>query len=234
MVKNYALISIALAILAGGVAAFGYDEVNHTVPVVMAAQAIPANQTVTPQDISVLQVPAAYAQAANLVSSPALVEGKMLSVPAVQGEQINLQMLNTASDLQAIINQYAKKAGSGYLATLSGNSAWGQVVQAGTDIAIEQGSVLLAPIHVIAVLAPSSGGGAPTWFVFVPKPLYTQFSQLNWNSTGTQILLYTQNQGQATASTTAPPSGVSSASTSSTNSAATNQVPVAHPMQKRG
>ena len=200
--KNYGLISIGLAVLAGGVAAFGYYDINHTVPAVVATQAIPANQTVTPQEVTVTQVPAAYAKTANLVTSLSLVNGKMLIVPAVPGEPINLQMLNTASDLQAIVNQYAQKVGPGYLATVPGTGAWAQVVQPGADIAIEQGSVLLQPIHVIAAFTPTSGGGGPVWFVFVPQAAYSQFSQINWNSTGTQIMLYSQNGGRVPIGTT--------------------------------
>ena len=214
--KNYGLISIGLAILAGGVAAFGYYNINHTVPAVVAAQAIPANQTVTPQEITTAQVPSAYAKAANLVTSLSLVNGKMLAVPAVQGEPINLQMLDTASDLQAVVNQYAQTAGPGYLATIPGNGAWGQVVQPGADIAIEQGAVLLQPIHVIASFAPTSGGGAPVWFVFVPQAEYGKFSQINWSNTGTQIMLYSQNGGSApTAATTTSGVGNTATATSS-------------------
>lgn len=193
--KNYGLISIGLAVLAGGVAAFGYYETNHTVSVVVATQEIPANQTVTPQEITVTQVPAAYAKAANLVTSLSLVNGKMLAVPAVQGEPINVQMLNTSSDLQAVVNQYAQKTGPGYLATIPGNGAWAQVINPGADIAILQGAVLLQPIHVIAAYTPASGGGAPVWFVFVPQAEYDKFSQINWNNTGTQIMLYSQGGG---------------------------------------
>lgn len=202
-VKNYGLISIGLAVLAGGVAAFGYYNINHTVPVVVATQAIPANQTVTPQEITVAQVPAAYARTANLVTSLSLVNGKMLAVPAVQGEPINLQMLNTASDLQAVVNQYAQTTGPGYLATVPANGAWAQVVNPGADIAIEQGSVLLQPIHVIAAFTPSGGSGAPVWFVFVPQAEYGKFSQINWSNTGTQIMLYSQNGGSVPAAATA-------------------------------
>ena len=213
--KNYGLISIGLAVLAGGVAAFGYYNSNHTVSVVVATQAIPANQTVTPPEITVIQVPAAYAKTANLVTPLSLVDGKMLAVPAVQGEPINVQMLNTASDLQAVVNHYAQKAGPGYLATIPGDGAWAQVVQPGADIAIEQGAVLLQPIHVIAAYTPTSGGGAPVWFVFVPQAEYGKFSQINWNNTGTQIMLYSQNGGSVPMGTTASTAGNAAATVSS-------------------
>ena len=211
--KNYALISMALAILAGGVAAFGYYEANHTVPVVVSTQPIQANTPVSQQDITTQQVPAGYAQANNLITSPSVVLGKMLSVAAVQGEPINSQMLNTSSDLQALVNQYAQTHGPGYLATIPAGGAWGTAIQSGADIAIEQQGSVLAPIHILAMYTPS-GGGAPMWFAYVPQSMYPKFSTINLSNV--QIMLYSQNIVQ-----TPPPAVASSSSTTAANSNAT-------------
>ena len=189
--KNYALISLALALLAGGVAAFGYYEVNHTVPVVVAAATIPANQAITSQEVTLEQVPAGFAQSNNLVTTTTLAVGHMLSVGAVPGEPINTQMLNTASDLQALVNQYAQTHGPGYLATIQPSGALATAISSGSDIAIAQNGVLIAPLHILALFVPSGGTGTPSWFVYVPQNLYAKFSQVNMNNA--QIMLYSQN-----------------------------------------
>ena len=194
--KNYALISLALALLAGGVAAFGYYEVNHTVPVVVAAATIPANQAITSQEVTVEQVPAGFAQSNNLVTTTALAVGHMLSVGAVPGEPINTQMLDTASDLQALVNQYAQTHGAGYLATIQPSGALATAISSGSDIAIEQNGKLIAPLHLLALFEPSGGSGTPSWFVFIPQNLYAQFAQVTMSSA--QIMLYSQNTSGST------------------------------------
>lgn len=190
----FLLTGVGLAIIAGGLFALGYKLTTNTVPVVTAKTYIPADTPVNPAELGTEQVPRMFARQMGAITNGQSLMGHYLSVSAVPGEPITVDMVATANDLQALVSQYAAAHHvNGVLVDYSANSALANAVQPGQDIALaitpsgQNATPELYPVHVLAVSAPqpssnssplsiNNNSSSKTLYLFVPTSEYDQIA----------------------------------------------------------
>ncbi|WP_231493549.1 SAF domain-containing protein [Alicyclobacillus macrosporangiidus] len=187
--STFLLMGVGLAVVAGGLFAFGYKMATDTVPVVTAKSFIPADTPVQAGDLTTAQVPKSFARQMGALTRAGDVTGHYLSVSVVPGEPIMKGMLATTDDLQALASQYATEHHTdGVLVDYPANSALASAAQPGQDVALvvtpqgQNAVPKLYPVHVLAVSAPQTQQSSPlslnnnnsgkTLFLFVPSDEY--------------------------------------------------------------
>lgn len=192
--STFLLLGVGMAVIAGGLFGLGYKLTTDTIPVVTAKTFIPADTPVAPTELTAEQIPRMFARQMGAMTDEQSLVGHYLSVSAVPGEPITVNMVATANDLQALVSQYAAAHHTqGVLVDYSANSALANAVQPGQDIALaitpsgQNASPQLYPVHVLAVSAPpSSNSSSPlamnnnssgkTLYLFVPTSEYEQIA----------------------------------------------------------
>lgn len=189
--STFLLMGVGLAVVAGGLFAFGYKMATDTIPVLTAKSYIPADTPVQPGDLTTAQVPKSFARQMGALTRADDVTGHYLSVSVVPGEPITKGMLATSDDLQALASQYAAEHHTdGVLVDYPANSALAGAAQPGQDIALvvtpqgQNAVPRLYPVHVLAVSTPPAQNNGPlslgnnssgkTLFLFVPREEYTE------------------------------------------------------------
>ncbi|WP_231493465.1 SAF domain-containing protein [Alicyclobacillus macrosporangiidus] len=191
--STFLLMGVGLAVVAGGLFAFGYKMATDTVPVVTAKSFIPADTPVQGGDLTTTQVPKSFARQMGALTRAGDVTGHYLSVSAVPGEPITRGMLATSDDLQALASQYAAEHHTdGVLVDYAANSALANAAQPGQDVALavtpqgQNAAPKLYPVHVLAVSAPQTQQSSPlslnnnssgkTLFLFIPSTEYKEIA----------------------------------------------------------
>ncbi len=174
-------VGIGFAFLTGVVAALGYHAATKNVEVVAASTAIPANTPITSDELTKLSINEITAKTLHAFpySDVKILVGHDLNTTLPSGLPIMGAMISTASDLQAVINQYAKlhhMSGLGLEIDVSG--ALLSQVQAGDSVMLfvppsSSSSTLTTPpfhltVPVLQANEQSSGGsGGSSLVVFL-------------------------------------------------------------------
>jgi Flp pilus assembly protein CpaB len=102
--KFVIIVGVVLAVVAGAASFYLISQARNDgpgeavlVPVVVAAQAIPARAPIAPGAVVVRQVPLDEATQVGIVTDPAKIVGKVLAVPVAIGQPIYLNMVASAS-----------------------------------------------------------------------------------------------------------------------------------------
>jgi Flp pilus assembly protein CpaB len=103
--KFVIIVGVVLAIVAGGAAFYLINQAQQSagqgdvelVPIVVAAQAIPARAPISPAAVIVREVPLDEATQAGIATDPTKLVGKVLAVPVAIGQPIYLNMIASAS-----------------------------------------------------------------------------------------------------------------------------------------
>ena len=94
-------LGVVLALAAGGAAFLLLSQAEMSagqaglqkVPVVVAVHEIPARKPIEPMDVEVREVPLDTTNERGIFSDPALLTGRVLAVPALQGQMVTANML---------------------------------------------------------------------------------------------------------------------------------------------
>lgn len=210
--------SLGLAILAGGLFSYGYLEATRDTTVVVAKTSVPMNSPVTTNELSTIQVPVAYARQIGALNQIQELAGKYLSVSIIPGQVITANMIASATDMQAVLNQYATNHQTqGVLMELPVKSVLAGMAQPGQNVALlvpGQGAngtpQLIAPVHILAVQQPpkTSGGlsitggdsnATATLLVFVPDGQFGSVAPALINGQA-QVVFYTGSPSFAVSS----------------------------------
>lgn len=168
---------IGFAFLAGIVAAYGYHTATKTIDVVAAKTTIPANTPITQSELtkmSINETTATTLHAVPYANANALV-GHDLNTTLPSRLPIMGAMLSTASDLQAVINQYANAHHvSGLGLEINVNGALLTQVQAGDSVMLfvqpstPSATMATPPFHLtVPVLQAITDGSGSTLVVFL-------------------------------------------------------------------
>jgi Flp pilus assembly protein CpaB len=103
--KFVIILGVVLAVVAGGAAFYLINQAQQSagdgeaqkVPVVVAAQAIPAGTPIGPGAVVVREIPLDAATQVGIVSDPADLAGKVLAIPVAIGQPIYSNMIASAS-----------------------------------------------------------------------------------------------------------------------------------------
>lgn len=221
----FLLTGVGLAVIAGGLFAVGYKLTTDTVPVITAKTYIPADTPVNPSELGTEQVPRMFARQMGAITNGQSLAGRYLSVSAVPGEPLTMNMVATANDLQALVTQYATAHHvNGVLVDYPANSALANAVQPGQDIALainpsgQNATPQLYPVHVLAVSAPQQLNNSPlsinnnssskTLYLFVPTSEYDQIAQAILSGSARVVFLpnHSAETVSAPSETSTPPS----------------------------
>ncbi|ACV58226.1 SAF domain-containing protein [Alicyclobacillus acidocaldarius] len=210
----FLLTGVGLAVIAGGLFAVGYKLTTDTVPVITAKTYIPADTPVNPSELGTEQVPRMFARQMGAITNEQSLAGRYLSVSAVPGEPLTMNMVATADDLQALVTQYAQAHHvHGVLVDYAANSALANAVQPGQDIALainpsgQNATPELYPVHVLAVSAPQQQSNSPlninnnsaskTLYLFVPTSEYDRIAQSILSGSARVVFLPNPSTGTA-------------------------------------
>lgn len=172
----YLYVSLAAAVGAGALGFWGYKQVTQSVEVVVAANQITMDTQILEESLITMSVPTSFAEQAHLISNPAELTGKYLSVSVQPGQPISTNMVSTAEDVQALLTAYAtSKNEQGVLMQLPVTDAVEGLARPGQDVALmvsnQNGNTkqtqLVSPIHVLAVQRSTDGSNKSTLLLFV-------------------------------------------------------------------
>ena len=168
---------IGFAFLAGIAAAYGYHTATKNMEVVAAKTTIPANTPIAQNELTTLSINETTATTLHAVpySHANALVGHDLTTTLPSGLPIMGAMLSTASDLQAVINQYAKDHNvSGLGLEINVNGALLTQVQAGDSVMLfvqpssSATTMATPPFHLtVPVLQAITSGSGSTLVVFL-------------------------------------------------------------------
>jgi Flp pilus assembly protein CpaB len=112
--RYFIILGVVLAIVAGGAAFFLINQAQQsaatgglqTTPAVVATRTIPARKPIEAEDLAVRDIPIDATNAQGIVTDPSTLVGKVLAVPALEGQLVtqNLLASTTATVGFSILN----------------------------------------------------------------------------------------------------------------------------------